>query len=42
VTKDALNLLGINVGDPIKPIGHCTETNMARLKDILVKMGLLK
>jgi 4-hydroxy-tetrahydrodipicolinate synthase len=41
VTKDALNLLGINVGDPIRPIGHCTETNMARLKDILVKMGLM-
>jgi 4-hydroxy-tetrahydrodipicolinate synthase len=42
VTKDALNLLGINVGDPIRPIGHCSETNMAKLKDILVKMGLLK
>jgi 4-hydroxy-tetrahydrodipicolinate synthase len=42
VTKDALNLLGINVGDPIRPIGHCTETNMAKLKEILVKMGLLK
>ena len=25
VMKDALNLLGINVGDPIKPIDHCTE-----------------
>jgi 4-hydroxy-tetrahydrodipicolinate synthase len=42
VIKDALNLLGINVGDPIKPIDHCTETNMAKLKDILIKMGLIK
>jgi 4-hydroxy-tetrahydrodipicolinate synthase len=42
VIKDALNLLGVNVGDPIKPIDHCTETNMAKLKDILIKMGLIK
>ncbi|HUL00155.1 MAG TPA: 4-hydroxy-tetrahydrodipicolinate synthase [Nitrospirota bacterium] len=42
VTKDALNLIGVNVGDPIKPIGHCTEPNMAKLKDILINMGLLK
>jgi 4-hydroxy-tetrahydrodipicolinate synthase len=42
VTKDALNLMGVNVGDPIKPIGHCTESNMAKLKEILVTMGLIK
>jgi len=42
VMKDALNLMGINVGDPIKPIGHCTEANLAKLKEILVKMGLIK
>ncbi len=42
VMKDALNLMGINVGDPIKPIGHCTPANMAKLKEILVKMGLIK
>jgi 4-hydroxy-tetrahydrodipicolinate synthase len=40
VMKDALNLLGVDVGDPVKPIDHCTETNLARLKEILVKMGL--
>jgi 4-hydroxy-tetrahydrodipicolinate synthase len=40
VMKDALNLLGVDVGDPIRPIGHCTETNMAKLKEILTKMGL--
>jgi 4-hydroxy-tetrahydrodipicolinate synthase len=42
VMKDALNLMGIHAGDPIKPIGHCTETNLAKLKDILIKMGLIK
>ena len=40
VMKDALNLLGVDVGDPIKPLDHCTETNMAKLKEILMKMGL--
>jgi 4-hydroxy-tetrahydrodipicolinate synthase len=42
VMKDALNLMGIHVGDPIKPIGHCTDANLAKLKEILVKMGLIK
>jgi 4-hydroxy-tetrahydrodipicolinate synthase len=42
VMKDALNLMGVHVGDPIKPIGHCTEANLAKLKDILIKMGLIK
>jgi 4-hydroxy-tetrahydrodipicolinate synthase len=40
VMKDALNLLGIDVGDPIRPLDHCTESNMAKLKDVLTKMGL--
>lgn len=40
VIKDALNLLGIPAGDPIKPIGHCTEQNMDKLRQILVDMGL--
>jgi 4-hydroxy-tetrahydrodipicolinate synthase len=42
VMKDALNLMGINVGDPIKPLDHCTPANMAKLKEVLVKMGLIK
>jgi 4-hydroxy-tetrahydrodipicolinate synthase len=40
VMKDALNLLGVDVGDPIRPLDHCTETNMAKLEEILLKMGL--
>ncbi len=35
VIKDALNILGIPAGDPIRPVGHCTEPNLARLKAIL-------
>jgi 4-hydroxy-tetrahydrodipicolinate synthase len=42
VMKDSLNLMGINVGDPIKPIGHCTDANLAKLKEVLVKMGLIR
>ncbi len=35
VPKDALNLLGINVGHPIKPITHMTEESQQKLKAIL-------
>jgi 4-hydroxy-tetrahydrodipicolinate synthase len=42
VMKDALNLIGINVGDPVRPINHCSDSNMSELKNILVKMGLIK
>ncbi|RPI28615.1 MAG: 4-hydroxy-tetrahydrodipicolinate synthase [Acidobacteria bacterium] len=41
VIKDALNLVGVFAGDPIKPVGHCTEANMAKLKGILENMGLI-
>ena len=40
VMKDALNLIGIHVGDPIRPLDHCTEANMAKLREILVETGL--
>lgn len=40
VIKDALNLLGIPAGDPIRPIGHCTEPNLGKLRAILEQMGL--
>ncbi len=42
VTKDAMNLIGFQAGDPIKPNTSCSEANMAKLKDILANMGLLK
>lgn len=39
--KDALNLLGVPVGDPIRPVAHCTPDNMAKLKTVLASLGLL-
>ncbi|MFD0677517.1 MULTISPECIES: 4-hydroxy-tetrahydrodipicolinate synthase [unclassified Paenibacillus] len=41
VTKDAMNLLGINVGSPIKPNSSCSEPNRDKLMDILKQMGEL-
>ncbi|MEW6719275.1 MAG: 4-hydroxy-tetrahydrodipicolinate synthase [Thermodesulfobacteriota bacterium] len=41
VIKDALNLLGLEVGEPIRPNGPCTEANRAKLRDILAGMGAL-
>ncbi|MDR3588745.1 MAG: dihydrodipicolinate synthase family protein [Negativicutes bacterium] len=42
VTKEAVRLIGFDVGDPIKPNGPCSEANLAKLKTILQNMGLLK
>lgn len=35
VPKDALNILGIDVGHPIRPITHMTEEAQSKLKEIL-------
>jgi len=42
VTKEALNLLGFQVGEPIRPNARCTDANRARLRDVLVEVGALK
>ncbi len=42
VPKDALNLLGVDVGHPIKPIEHISDANKEKLREILVKMGAIK
>lgn len=41
VTKDAVTLIGIDAGAPIKPNTSCSEANMGKLKDVLKAMGLL-
>ena len=41
VIKEALNLLGLEVGEPILPNTPCTEANRAKLREILVGMGAL-
>lgn len=41
MARDALNLMGFAVGDPIKPIAHMTDANMAKLKAVLQELGVL-
>jgi len=42
VPKDALNILGVNVGHPIRPIQHMTEENQEKLRQILKEVGALQ
>jgi 4-hydroxy-tetrahydrodipicolinate synthase len=42
VPKDALNMMGVNVGHPIRPIEHMSEVNQAKLKEILIGIGAMK
>lgn len=42
VMKDCLNLIGVNVGHPVKPIEHCSEEKLEELKKILNELGLIK
>ena len=42
VTKDALNLMGIQAGAPILPNTSCSGQNLETLKQVLITMGLLK
>jgi 4-hydroxy-tetrahydrodipicolinate synthase len=42
VTKDAANLIGLNVGPPIKPNSSCSDANIAKLKEILKEVGALQ
>ncbi len=41
VMKDCLNLMGLNVGHPVKPIDHCTEERLSTLKKVLSDLNLL-
>lgn len=41
VTKDALNLLGFNVGKPILPITGCSNENSNKLKKILEDLKMI-
>lgn len=42
VMKDCLNLMGLDVGHPVKPIEHCSEERLGALKKILTDLDLLK
>ncbi|VBB05376.1 dihydrodipicolinate synthase signature [Lucifera butyrica] len=41
VPKDALNLMGIPVGHPIRPIQPVNDANKEKLKEILIKIGAM-
>jgi 4-hydroxy-tetrahydrodipicolinate synthase len=42
VTKDAANLLGLEVGSPIKPNTSCSPANLEKLRRILKDLGALE
>jgi 4-hydroxy-tetrahydrodipicolinate synthase len=42
VIKEALNMIGIEAGPAIRPVGPMTEENREKLRKVLEEMGLLK
>lgn len=42
VMKDYMNLLGLNVGHPVKPIDHCAQERLEAVKKVLVDLDLIK
>ena len=42
VMKDCLNLMGLNVGHPVKPIDHCTAERLEMIKKVLIDLDLIK
>ncbi len=40
VMKDCLNLMGLNIGSPVRPISHCSPARMEALPDAAVKKAL--
>lgn len=42
MAKDALNLIGVPVGDPIEPVRHCSPENTEKLKSVLRQLDLLE
>jgi len=42
VIKEALNMIGIEAGPAIAPVGPMTPENLDKLRKVLVGMGLLK
>lgn len=41
VMKDCMNLLGFNVGHPVKPIEHCEDAKFEQLKKVLSDLNLI-
>ena len=41
VMKDCMNLMGLNVGNPVKPIDHCSDERLEALKKVLFDLDLI-
>lgn len=41
VMKECLNLMGVEVGDPVKPIEHCTKERLEDIKQVLSDLKLI-
>lgn len=41
VMKDCLNLMGMNIGSPVKPIDHCSIERTSALKQVLLDLKLI-
>lgn len=42
VMKECLNLMGMNIGNPVKPIDHCSEEKIESIKKVLYDLDLIK
>lgn len=42
VMKDCMNLLGLQVGDPVRPIDHCSQERLDAIRKVLVDLELIK
>jgi dihydrodipicolinate synthase len=42
VMKECLNVMGIECGNPVKPIEHCDEATLKKIKKVLTDMNLIK
>lgn len=42
VMKECLNLMGMEIGSPVRPIEHCSEETLMRIKKVLCHMNLIK
>lgn len=42
VMKECLNVMGIEIGNPVKPIEHCSKETLERIENVLREMNLIK
>ena len=42
VMKECMNMMGINVGNAVKPVDHCSEDKLEIIRTVLMDLNLLK